>query len=957
MRKALGAYVFAGGFTVGVKRHFDVVAHLEGTPPYGARTVRANWPEMPIHPGPDKWPVGEFDRLVRGDDPIEFVYCNPPCAVFSSMGIVTTRGKDSWRTDPRTQCWHDSFGLLTKIRPRALVIESVCQAYTRGREMIDDMTRSALTMGYSVTHLMHDAKWMGLPQSRRRFFFVAHRASALVGLQHNWAPPPTIGEVLAEVPDPGHYTRHKRADWITLIENTPPGGRLCHTYERLNPGCLEILNAQGNVKGRPSFQERRLDANETMGAWTGDKFFHPTETRAIGLEECKAICGFPPDFVVAPEDLSGFGSLLARGVMPPVGEWIARVVDQTLEQPDVGNREDLRVTYTDLREPDRPNIDLTRDYLNDRGRVVVRVRAAMRPLDVEDEPEQPPAPQPPMSVHEVRERAPAPAPAAPTPAAPIQLVPVDGNIPPLAGEGSGKYIKRLWMTGQWSHEEILALVHKNYPGRKTRKSDIYYNYRALLTEGVPNVPPWSDRPTARGRSGNPPSPPTTVDAALFETPPDVPDEPDPEALNRAEERVMAYLASPAVISNPLPKPTSGTAIVDWFPRICGATDYCGHLQRAAPDDAELVSFSKRGGTDRWTSWFPWRSYKAANAADILNDYDNVVLGDVACFSPNVWKTKDERPFYLEIMERVRTRFTAIFHGGTYPTKHDPTMDAIFSAPGFTGSIVTPRKWQAAERLAKWPQLRIVHRPYLPYSTELRQNFIAPTRERSILMTARIATNKGQNALLKLLPELNGNVNIWGYNAFGFPSIMWRLWEFGNALGYTSDGPPALRADSASLTHPNAPKFYTGKLAFTAPNGRRFDYHDAYGQLSDVNWAPWIFTSLPSRDFAGIIEYTPIDAIHQGCVVVVPENCITESVYETLVTVPYEGCTSWYNIDTQKFTGEERFNHEVLVNKLNDLLSLDESELENLAAAQRAEAEELHDPAVAWSGIIEALNGS
>ena len=49
--KALGTYIFAGGFTLGVKKHFDVLAHFEDKPGLYKKTVKANFPDLPIYEG------------------------------------------------------------------------------------------------------------------------------------------------------------------------------------------------------------------------------------------------------------------------------------------------------------------------------------------------------------------------------------------------------------------------------------------------------------------------------------------------------------------------------------------------------------------------------------------------------------------------------------------------------------------------------------------------------------------------------------------------------------------------------------------------------------------------------------------------------------------------------------------------------------------------------------------
>lgn len=502
--KAIGAYVYAGGFSVGVRRAgFDVVAHLEGDGGYGVDSARLNWPDLPIHHGPAKWPLDELREAG-----ISWAVANPPCAIFSPMGIATTQGKEAWRNDPRLAHWWDSFKVLERVRPRAWCLESVTQAYTKGREVIDEMTKRALMGGYSVTHLLLDARWCGIPQSRRRFFIIVHRHPELVGYHHNWAPPPIVADVLADVDEPGWH-RSVLPKYVDALAATGPGERLCTAWQRLNPGYETCLNAQGKVAGRPSFQDRRLDPSEVMGAYIGDKYYHPTEDRMLGILEAKRLCGYPDDFQLAPP-ATGWPSLLARAVMPPVGYWLSNAIRQTLDLPD-GAWGDRRVTLVDVREPDRPPVDLTPQYLDGNGRVRLRARAdgtVSYSTPRTTAPPRPTAPLTPPAATTISRSEPvaalppgvATAPTGavsplPPPSVTIERDDFDAADPayaPRASEGSGQLIRRLWRETNLSPDELIAVVHANWRGRTTRVGDVYYNYRRLVQAGEP-VREWPRR--------------------------------------------------------------------------------------------------------------------------------------------------------------------------------------------------------------------------------------------------------------------------------------------------------------------------------------------------------------------------------------------------------------------------------------------------------------------------------
>ena len=322
MLTALGAYIFAGGFTLGVEKHFRVQAHFEGNN-YGVPTFKRNRPWVPVYVGYERWPTQRFKHQIN------FVYCNPPCAPFSSAGASILRGKDQWRTDPRTNCIHQCFSLLEKIEPDVLAIESVTNAFTRGRELFDELALKANNLGYGVTHLLENAKWMDTPQHRKRYFFIAHK-NKFIHERLNWVPPVTVAERLRDVTDPG-YHRPVRADlqkyYDQLVEVNGPNGGIRPLWEKDNPPETHVRTRFG-VQGRPRMMEHRLPVNKPMGAFIGDFHIHPTQPRNLGLNEAKALCGYPLDYQFTNE--RGAFSELARGVMPNVGAWLARSVASTI---------------------------------------------------------------------------------------------------------------------------------------------------------------------------------------------------------------------------------------------------------------------------------------------------------------------------------------------------------------------------------------------------------------------------------------------------------------------------------------------------------------------------------------------------------------------------------------------------------------------------------------------------
>jgi site-specific DNA-cytosine methylase len=342
---AVGCNIFAGGFTLGVERYFKVRAHLEHDL-YGVPTFRLNRPHVPVHVlggrGATGWPLERY----RG---VDLLYANPPCAIVSVCGRCLREGRDAWKTDPRTQRIRDIIGLTKEIGPVIMAMESVTQLYSRARELVNEQANELRGAGYGVTHLLVNTAWHGTPQHRKRYFLIAHR----VGLNFerlNYAPPDTVGEVLGRVADPG-WLPPVVADHARLWHTTKPGRSIRESWEREHPDPELWERSSLGVKNRPRFMEYRANPSIPLGVFYGDFIWHPTEPRRLGLEEAKAICGFPPEWKFSSPPAAF--SELARGVMPDMAGWLARQLANSLNRADPlpRNFTGPAVSHVDLRVP------------------------------------------------------------------------------------------------------------------------------------------------------------------------------------------------------------------------------------------------------------------------------------------------------------------------------------------------------------------------------------------------------------------------------------------------------------------------------------------------------------------------------------------------------------------------------------------------------------------------------
>lgn len=353
---ALGAYIFAGGFTRGVldSRRFEVVEHLEEGM-YGVPTAKLNFPKLPIRVGLDTW------EPERWKNKIDLVYGNPPCAAWSRLNGKKKVSNLSWKRDPRVDCTRNHFKLLEMIRPKVWVWESVDMVMNAGAEFVYELSQEAVLLGYAISHLRFDAQYVGGAHCRLRYFMIAHKYAINFGDAIDFVSPPMAGDVLASHVDRSADDRiflPLPKKHVAAYKKTKPGWPLREAWDAMNPN-PEIRTASTGatfVVGRPSFKNLRIDPNAVCPTVVGLNVIHPSEPRHLSIGEMKTVCGYPPTWKLEKEgsDSSARWDLFTRAVMPPIGRWIAKIIADSLDDAEPLRKKFIQVI--DARKKDRIDI-------------------------------------------------------------------------------------------------------------------------------------------------------------------------------------------------------------------------------------------------------------------------------------------------------------------------------------------------------------------------------------------------------------------------------------------------------------------------------------------------------------------------------------------------------------------------------------------------------------------------
>lgn len=434
---AVGAHIYAGGFAIGVMEHFDVLAHLEEWN-FGVQTVRDNL-AITVHVGtPDQWPCDSFNR-------VDFVYANPPCAAWSALSGGNTM---SWVDDPRPQHWVNCLGLLDRLEPTVFACESVRGIYKNGRSFLHPFILAARKKGYRATHVLCNGRDHGVPQNRPRYFLVLSRVDVA------WQPTGLKKDVtIADVWRKGFKTNtvsDKKAYADRYISRCVPGHDLRRTFNALHKNPQKrtqvVAVQQGRtmevVRGRPPFAVKRLRGMDALAhVVTGSRhLIHPVEHRYLSVEEQAALCCYPRGYEFKGTINQKYAQI-AKAVMPPVAEYLARMVAAAIR---AGKKNKV---------------------LDEEEITVLRTCVEHRPAD--------------PYRGELLEWKPPAAPAKKVRA--VRATPAAGAAG-TAVRGSG-YRMREMIVKKMSNADILKVIRREFPDSKAKDSDVYWNKRKLAQQG------------------------------------------------------------------------------------------------------------------------------------------------------------------------------------------------------------------------------------------------------------------------------------------------------------------------------------------------------------------------------------------------------------------------------------------------------------------------------------------
>lgn len=320
----------AGGLSEGFRQAgFHVLAGQDFDDQAGA-TFAMTHPEATFIGGPiqDVTPqqLLKAAGVKRGE--IDVIVGGPPCQGYS---VYNHQRGDS---DPRAGLFREYLRIVKGIQPRWLVMENVTGITSiAGGKIVEEIFKGMEGLGYRVDMKVLKAEEFGVPQERRRVFFIATRSDAPILF-----PEPTHGPGLlpfvtvwdaisdlpklanGDTPEPRGYAKQPQNSYqallrgdCTVVQNhsaprlsrineermrhIPPGGSWRDIPRDLLPAGMLRAKRSDHTKryGRPRKTDLACTILTKCDVHWG-AYIHPTQDRAFTVREAARLQSFPDFF-------------------------------------------------------------------------------------------------------------------------------------------------------------------------------------------------------------------------------------------------------------------------------------------------------------------------------------------------------------------------------------------------------------------------------------------------------------------------------------------------------------------------------------------------------------------------------------------------------------------------------------------------------------------------------------
>lgn len=253
-------------------------------------------------------PFGDITKINVGEIPDHDILCGGfPCQPFSSIGK-----RQGFEHPTQGTMFHEVLRIIDAKKPRAVFLENVSGILNHDNGNTLSVILSELNLrGYFTHHTILNAKDFGVPQNRKRFYLVAFSEN----VDFKFPTPPMtdahIGDFIETDVIGYSISEHLQKSYLFKKEDGRP--------------TIIDKNTKGHVKTLVSTYHKiqRLTGTFVRDGETGVRLLTP--------KECKAIMGFPDDFII-PVSRTQMYRQMGNSVVIKVVTEIANEIDKALSK-------------------------------------------------------------------------------------------------------------------------------------------------------------------------------------------------------------------------------------------------------------------------------------------------------------------------------------------------------------------------------------------------------------------------------------------------------------------------------------------------------------------------------------------------------------------------------------------------------------------------------------------------
>ena len=283
----------------------------------------------------------QIDSIIS-EGPITGVIGGPPCQGFSTVG---TRDVE----DDRSHLYMEYYRVVKKIKPKFFVIENVQGMLTLAKGAFkEDVVSRFSALGYNVTYSLLNAKDFGIPQHRKRVFFVGLMEGEFIFPDISNTLEVTTREALSDLTplDVEHkevgtfdYPSPPKSDYQKYIrgESKQITNHLITMHTEQTKHIIGMIPDGGRITDLPReyWEVRKFNkAFQRMPVWCFSNSRHRSQELFPLRTESYTYCKRKRSFT-AQDDWEPLGSKTSQykqigNAVPPLSETLAKVLKRNL---------------------------------------------------------------------------------------------------------------------------------------------------------------------------------------------------------------------------------------------------------------------------------------------------------------------------------------------------------------------------------------------------------------------------------------------------------------------------------------------------------------------------------------------------------------------------------------------------------------------------------------------------